>query len=108
MGKIDYETINSALGMFMDKTRDKIVVADKEYKEESIKEEQRRQKYLNLNLNNKERKIIEKYVTQIENRCGRVADHSYMAGVKNAIELMNGLGLLKKKKVKGILKKVVK
>lgn len=41
MGKIDYETINSALGMFMDKTRDKIVVADKEYKEESLKEEKR-------------------------------------------------------------------
>lgn len=105
MAKIDYEIVNTALGMVMDKTRDKIILADKEYKEESIKEEHRRQKYLDLDLSDKERKIIEKYVAQIENRCGRTADLSYMAGVKNAIELMNGLGLLKKKKLKGISKK---
>lgn len=100
MAKTNYEVVNTALGMFMDKTRDKIIVGDKGYEEESLKEEKRRQKYLELDLTEKERKTIDKYVAQIEYRCARAADLSYMAGIKNAIELMNGLGLLKKKKVK--------
>ena len=100
MAKINYEVVNTALGMFMDKTRDKIIVGDKGYEEESLKEEKRRQKYLEWDLTEKKRKTIDKYVAQIEYRCARAADLSYMAGIKNAIELMNGLGLLKKKKVK--------
>ena len=89
--------IRNYLGAFMDRSRDKIALSDKIYQKDN-----------SLELDKKERIIINDYIACLMTREHRMADISYMAGVGDTVKFLNGIGLLKGSNNKVVKKRLKK
>lgn len=104
MDKFMNKLIKRHLGAYMDRSRDKLALSDKLYKRDLEDSEELEERYNALELGKKERMLINDYIACLMTRETRMADISYMAGVRDAIKFLNGLGLLKGSKVKDFKK----
>ena len=100
MNRQDYivnKLMDAGFGEYIDLTRREILAHDDEYqnmvKQTNLSEED----YLNLDLDESQKCIINKYIESIQTESFRYADLSYFAGVKDAVALMMSLGLLSTK-----------
>ncbi len=87
--------IDLALQKFTTDTREEIAQSDSIYKLQEEKVLEAEEKYKALNLSEEAREIIEKYADEIAALEQRYADLSYLAGIKDALVIFEGIGVLK-------------
>lgn len=95
MEPIIEKVMDMGIGQFMDKSRQGFSKSDAAYLKYGWKEEELERKFMNLDLSNHQRLIINDYISCMKTADNREADISYIAGVKDAIKMFVRLGLLK-------------
>ena len=108
MNKFVNKLIRNYLGAFMDRSRDKIALSDKIYQKAAKDSWELEERYNSLELDKKERIIINDYIACLMTREHRMADISYMAGVGDTVKFLNGIGLLKGSNNKVVKKRLKK
>jgi hypothetical protein len=87
------------VGNFMDVSRDQIARNDEDYQQDLRDEEELAKRFQDLELLPEDRKFIEDYIMCIVSVNSRYSDLSYMAGIKDCIQLLNALDVLKKAEI---------
>lgn len=72
-----------------------ILSSDETYQSDTKAESELEQRYLNLDLTENQRMIINDYIACMRTANGRYSDLSYMADIKDTVTLFIYLGLLK-------------
>lgn len=83
------------LGSLIDKSRDELIAQDKEFLELENKISELEFLYSELELGGEKGKTVKEYVDSLNKMRGAYGDISYIAGIKDAILILNHLGLLK-------------
>lgn len=86
--------IENGLGQMMDKSIGELLETDRIYIKDSKDLKEFEIKYSKLELSIENKRIINDYIACIETTFDHYSEVSYMAGVKDAIKLMVGLGLI--------------
>ena len=95
MNKLIEDLIKKGMGNFMDVSRDEMAMADEIYKADREAENELEKRYESLGLTREQRIIVNDYIACTSTVNHRYADISYMCGIKNTIELLSSLGLIK-------------
>lgn len=104
MDKFIEKVLERGLGNIIDKDMDKLTYSDKIYQKDSKDEVELEEKYSALDLDKHQRIIIDDYIECIRTVNARGVELAFLAGVRDAIKFLNGLGLLKGSKVKDFKK----
>lgn len=95
MDKFVKKLVKNHLGAFMDKSVDALALADEDYKNDLADSEELEKRYESLNLEDKDRIIINDYIACLMTREHKMRDIAYLAGVADSIKLFNELGAIK-------------
>lgn len=95
MDKFVKKLVKNHLGTFMDKSIDALALADEDYKNDLADSEELEKRYESLNLEDKDRIIINDYIACLMTREHKMRDIAYLAGVADSIKLFNELGAIK-------------
>lgn len=95
MDKFVKKLVKNHLGTFMDKSIDTLALADVDYKNDLADSEELEKRYESLNLEDKDRIIINDYIACLMTREHKMRDIAYLAGVADSIKLFNELGAIK-------------
>lgn len=95
MNELIEKLIDMGMGNFMDVSRDEMEMADEIYKADREAENELEQRYESLGLTREQRIIVNDYIACTSTVNHRYADISYMCGIKNTVELLISLGLIK-------------
>ena len=95
MEKLLNRLIHKGLRGFMDERRQELALEDEVYLRDSADEEELEQRYIKLNLPKEQRLLINDYIACMKTAGSRYSDISYIAGVKDSVEMFVQLGLLK-------------
>lgn len=95
MNELIEKLIDMGMGNFMDVSRDEMAMADEIYKADREAENELEQRYESLGLTREQRIIVNDYIACTSTVNHRYADISYMCGIKNTVELLISLGLIK-------------
>lgn len=95
MNELIEKLIDMGMGNFMDVSRDEMAMADEIYKADREAENELEQRYESLGLSREQRIIVNDYIACTSTVNHRYADISYMCGIKNTVELLSSLGLIK-------------
>lgn len=87
--------IKEHLGSFMDKSRDRLALTDKDYVKDNNDADMLEDRYKALNLNESDRMIIDDYIACLLSRESLMADISYFSGVSDSIKLLHKIGAIK-------------
>ena len=96
MDNLINKLIKESLGNVMDKSRDALLKEDDIYIHDEKDKEALEKRYDALQLEEKDRIVINDYIACKDTISSRIADLSYIAGVSDTVKLLNSLGLLKK------------
>lgn len=88
--------IENGLGQMMDNSISELLQNDEIYSKDSKDLEELEKKYSKLDLADKDRMLINDYIACIESTADHYTEVAYMAGVKDSIKLLIGLGLISK------------
>ena len=89
--------IDRGLGNIIDKSRDLLILQDEVYLKDSQDLNELEERYTNLELSKEQRMIVNDYIACGESVHARINDLSYMAGMRDAVLLLNQMGLIKGK-----------
>lgn len=95
MNELIEKLIDMGMGNFMDVSRDEMAMADEIYKADREAENELEQRYESLGLTREQQIVINDYIACTSTVNHRYADISYMCGIKNTVELLISLGLIK-------------
>lgn len=95
MNELIEKLIDMGMGNFIDVSRDEMAMADEIYKADREAENELEQRYESLGLTREQRIIVNDYIACTSTVNHRYADISYMCGIKNTVELLISLGLIK-------------
>lgn len=95
MNELIEKLIDMGMGNFMDVSRDEMAMADEIYKADREDENELEKRYESLGLTKEQRIIVNDYIACTSTVNHRYADISYMCGIKNTVELLISLGLIK-------------
>lgn len=83
------------LGNIMDQSRDELTLADERCKQGERELRVLEKRYMDLNLGETDKKLIDDYTACLQTVDQRNADLSYIAGVRDTVRLLHSLDLLK-------------
>lgn len=89
--------IDRGLGNIIDKSRDPLILQDEVYLKDSQDLNELEERYTKLELSKEQRMIVNDYIACGESVRARINDLSYMAGMRDAVLLLNQMGLIKEK-----------
>lgn len=95
MNELIEKLIDMGMGNFMDVSRDEMAMADTIYKADREAENELEKRYENLGLTREQQIVVNDYIACTSTVNHRYADISYMCGIKNTVELLISLGLIK-------------
>lgn len=95
MNRLIEDLIAKGMGNFMDVSRDTLAMEDEIYKADREAENELEKRYESLDLTREQRIIVNDYIACTSTVNHRYADISYMCGIKNTVELLSSLGLIK-------------
>lgn len=95
MEKLLNRLLHKGLRGFMDERRQELALEDEVYQKDSMDEEELEQQYMELDLPKDQRLLINDYIACMKTADTRYSNISYIAGVKDAVEMFVQLGLLK-------------
>ena len=95
MNKLIEDLIEKGMGNFMDVSRDTLAQADEIYLNDRRDENELEQRYESLGLTREQRIIVNDYIACTSTVNHRYSDISYMCGIKNTVEMLVSLGLIK-------------
>lgn len=95
MNKLIEDLITKGMGRLMDESRDEMAQTDEIYKADRQAENELEKCYESLELTREQRIIINDYIACVSTVNHRYSDIAYMAGIKNTVELLVSLGLIK-------------
>lgn len=95
MNRMIEDLIEKGMGNFMDVSRDEMAMADEIYKADREAENELEQRYECLGLSREQRIVVNDYIACISTVNHRYADIAYMCGIKNTVEMLVSLGLIK-------------
>lgn len=95
MEQLINKLIDMGMGQLMDQSRDELTTSDETYQSDTNAEGDLEQRYMNLDLTENQRMIINDYIACMKTANGRYSDISYMAGIKDTVTMFIYLGLLK-------------
>lgn len=95
MDKFVKKLVKNHLGAFMDKSIDALALDDELYKKDLADSEGLEERYNTLNLEEKDRIVINDYIACLMTREHTMRDIAYLAGVADSIKLFSGLGAIK-------------
>lgn len=87
------ELFQLSVSRVWEQTVNEILEEDVHYQETIQREDEFEQKYLKLNLTEEQRSVIDEMLLCKEQSSMQYADASYLAGIKNAIQLYRALKL---------------
>ena len=95
MNKLIEDLIERGMGRLIDKIRDELAQADEIYLNDLRDEDELERQYESLDLTREQRIIINDYIACASAVNHRYADISYICGIKNTVEMLISLGLMK-------------
>ena len=95
MDRLIDDLLKKGLGNFIDRSRDALIWDDEIYQKCSREEDESEEKCFNMNLTERQKKVIKNYVSDIRDTEHRYADISYMAGIMDTVKMLVSLGLIK-------------
>ncbi len=95
MEQLINKLLEMGMGQFMDNSRQDLIMTDEVYLKDIEDEGELEQRYITLDLPEKERILINDYIACVKTCDNRYSDISYMAGIKDAVRMFTYLGLLK-------------
>ncbi len=95
MEKLLNRLVHKGLRGFMDERRQELALEDEVYLKDSADAGELEQRYIELNLPRDQRLLINDYIACIKTADSRYSNISYIAGVKDTVEMFVQLGLLK-------------
>lgn len=95
MEKLLNRLVHKGLRGFMDESRQGLALEDEAYLKDGADEKELEQRYLELNLSKEQRLLINDYIACVKTVGSRYSNISYIAGVKDTVEMFVQLGLLK-------------
>lgn len=87
--------INMGMGEFIEGSRKELALGDDAYLKDKEDEDDLEQRYMELDLPRKQRVLINDYIACVKTAGIRYSDISYMAGIKDTVQMFVQLGLLK-------------
>lgn len=95
MNELIEKLIDMGMGNFMDVSRDTLAMEDEVYKADREAENELEKRYESLGLTREQRIIVNDYIACTSTVNHRYSDISYMCGIKNTVEMLVSLGLIK-------------
>lgn len=95
MDKFINKLLENYLGNAIDRSRDKLVLADDICNANEAELGILEDKYMSLRLAKTDKTIIDEYITCMEKTYHRIADLSYIAGVQDTVKALHHFDLLK-------------
>lgn len=83
------------LGKMIEMSRQELISKDEQFQQLENEMSEFEFLYSHLDLEGEQGKIIKSYVESLNRVRGAYGDISYAAGIKDAVQLLNSLGLLK-------------
>lgn len=94
MESIIQKLLEHGFGEMIDLTREDFLKKDEVYQACLKNTDMGEAQFMQLNLSEKDRDVIETYIEYIQKEMNHYADISYFAGMKDAIHMMAELGFL--------------
>lgn len=94
MDKFINKLLETYLGSAIDRSRDELTLADETCKQNERNLRILEERYMSLNLDKDDRMLIDEYITCMQKADHRVADLSYIAGVRDTVKILHSLDLL--------------
>ncbi|MEY8378963.1 hypothetical protein AALD22_25040 [Lachnospiraceae bacterium 56-18] len=95
MNELIEKLISMGMGRLMDESRDEMAMEDETYKADREAEDELEKRYEGLGLSREQRIIVNDYIACTSTVNHRYADIAYMCGIKNTVEMLVSLGLIK-------------
>lgn len=95
MEQLINKLLDMGMGQFMDNSRQDLIMTDEVYLGDIEDEGELEQRYMSLNIPDKDKILINDYIACVKTCDNRYSDISYMAGIKDAVRMFTYLGLLK-------------
>ncbi len=95
MEQLIEKLIEAGTEQFMDKSRTELEEQDTVYLKDLKDTEYLEERYMELDLSNKQRRIIGDYIACIQTANSRYAEISYVAGIMDAVRCLSSWGNLK-------------
>ena len=95
MEQLINKLLDMGMGQFMDNSRQDLIMTDEVYLSDIEDEGELEQRYMSLNIPDKDKILINDYIACVKTCDNRYSDISYMAGIKDAVRMFVYLGLLK-------------
>jgi hypothetical protein len=99
MENIIEKMLKLGVGNFMDASRYQLADNDEVYQQAVKDSAEMRERFQKMDLRPEVRNFIEEYITCISSESSRYSDLSYMAGIRDCIQLLSALDVLKKAEV---------
>lgn len=94
MEQIVERMMDMGMRQFMDKSRKELSMSDETYLKDNEDERELEQKYMELDLERSQRLLVNDYIACMQTALNRYADICYMAGIKDAVKMLNQLGAI--------------
>lgn len=95
MDKLIKRLTDNGMRCFVEKSRDRLARGDAIYQYDRRDAEDLGQRYEGLPLSRKQRMVINDYIACTATASHRYADLSYMAGIRDTVNMLVTLGLIK-------------
>ncbi|MCD8013350.1 MAG: hypothetical protein LUG99_09270 [Lachnospiraceae bacterium] len=88
-------SVRSTFGDLMDESRSRLAEQSEAYQEDDAAVNRAEDAYMELDLTEEQRMVVDEYKTAIERFGQTAADISYIAGFEDCVRMMKMLGLVK-------------
>lgn len=95
MQQLINQLIDMGMGRFMENSRQELAASDEIYTNDRKDEAQIEKRCEQLGLTSRQKMVVTDYVCCVKSADSRYADISYMAGIRDAVQMFAELGLLK-------------
>lgn len=94
MEQIMKKMMEMGMGQFMDESRKELSMSDKIYLKDRKDERELDERFMELELEKKQRMLVNDYIACMQTAHNRYEDICYVAGVLDAVKMLNRLGVL--------------
>lgn len=94
MEQIMKKMMDMGMRQFMDESRKELSMSDKIYLKDRKDERELDERFMELELEKKQRMLVNDYIACMQTAHNRYEDICYVAGVLDAVKMLNRLGVL--------------
>lgn len=94
MKQIMKKMMEMGMGQFMDESRKELGMSDETYLKDRKDERELDERFMELELEKKQRMLVNDYIACMQTAHNRYEDICYVAGVLDAVKMLNRLGVL--------------